>query len=84
MNILDRLKKSCQVPIEFCRTIVYKLSHHNGKFSYFKTAVFISAFLYLLTQPLNIIRSALASSFVGYILNTFSNTVLDSAIEVSE
>lgn len=84
MNILNRLKKSCRVPIEFCRTIAHKLSHHNGKFSYFKTAVFVSAFLYLLMQPLNIIRSAFASCFVGYILNNFSNTVLDSAIEVSE
>lgn len=82
MNTLNRLKQACRVPIEVCRMVAYKLSHHKGRFSYFKTAIFTSALIYLLMQPLNIIRSAFASCFMGYVINNFSNSVLDSAVEV--
>lgn len=82
MSILQKLKNAIKIPKEFVTVFLVKMTHHKGKYSSFKTFIFILAICYLIVQPLNIIRAALASSFAGYMLNNFTNNVMDSVIEV--
>ena len=84
MSIKRKLSDVIKVPREFITVFIFKMTHHKGKRSSFKTFIFILAVCYLIVQPLNIIRAALASSFAGYMLNNFTNNVMDSVIEVGE
>lgn len=82
MKFIQKLKNAVKVPLDFLTVFFFKMTHHKGKKSSFKTFMFVLALCYLLIQPLSIIRTALASSFVGYMLNNFTNNVMDSVIEV--
>lgn len=82
MNIQQKIRNAIKVPKEFLTVFIVKMTHHKGKRSSFKTFIFVLAICYLIIQPLNIIRAALASSFAGYMLNNFTNNVMDTVIEV--
>ena len=84
MNIKHKLYNMVKMPLEFITVFFFKMTHHQGKRSSFKTFIFLLAVCYLIVQPLAIIRAALASSFAGYMLNNLTNNVMDSVIEVSE
>lgn len=82
MNI-HKVKATLKIPLAFVSVFVHKMTHHKGQRSSFKTFIFVLAICYLIVQPLNIIRAALASSFAGYMLNNLTNNVMDSVVEVS-
>lgn len=82
MNIKQKIRKAVKIPKDFLTVFIVKMTHHKGKYSSFKTFIFLLAICYLIIQPLNIIRAALASSFAGYMLNNFTNNVMDTVIEV--
>lgn len=82
MNIKEKIRKAVKIPKDFLTVFIVKMTHHKGKYSSFKTFIFLLAICYLIVQPLIIIRAALASSFAGYMLNNFTNNVMDTVIEV--
>lgn len=82
MSIKQKIRDAIKLPKEFITLFIVKTTHHKGKYSSFKTFIFILVICYLIVQPLNIIRAALASSFAGYMLNNFTNNIMNTVIEV--
>lgn len=83
MNIMTHVRAFIKVPAKFLKILIVKMTHHKGKRSIFKTAVFFLAIGYILMQPLQTIRAAFTSSFAGYMLNNLTNNTMDSISEVS-
>lgn len=54
---------------------------YGGKFSFVKSSLFLILVLFLICQPWYIIRTALASSFMGYLFSTLTANTIDTLVD---
>lgn len=68
-------------PTNFRALLVSKLLKSNGKFSYIKIGMLVLTIGYAAIQPLYVLQVALAASLASYMINNFTKSVMDAAVE---
>lgn len=74
--------ESCEIVKDSLQNMFDKVTTHKGKRSKFKIFIFFVGIIYLIAQPWNVIRSAIASALTGFFVNNLTNSALDTLSEV--